>query len=160
MRVNEPQLLHLAAKAKHSCSKSGYVFKKAGKRTSADSPGIKWHRRWCVISHNLMFYFECKETIKPQGMIVLEDVSCDHYPYQDKTLVRVQLLSFYCTFLMFDAFWQYDLFWTIRGLLVYVSVTGLTLDSLECGLYFSGNKLDSIDCNRTWLLSLSVYFSQ
>uniref|UniRef100_A0A4W4F4M1 Sesquipedalian n=1 Tax=Electrophorus electricus TaxID=8005 RepID=A0A4W4F4M1_ELEEL len=64
MKLNERSVAYYA-----TCSsppdKTGFLLKK-GDRNPA------YHRRWCVLKGNLLFYFEERESREPLGVIVLE----------------------------------------------------------------------------------------
>lgn len=70
LRLDEQQLLELAAKARvHGC-KRGYLFK-------ADSSKLKrLSNRWCCVFSNTLFYFESESVPKPLGVVFLEGTSC------------------------------------------------------------------------------------
>ena len=70
LRLDEQQLLEMAAKARvHGC-KRGYLLK-------GDSAKLKkLNNRWCAVYHNAMFYFESESVPKPLGVVFLEGTSC------------------------------------------------------------------------------------
>ena len=88
MKINESHLLHLSLQAKQSGRKFGYLSKKSGKRnTLPDHTTVRWQIRWCAIYCNIFFYFENEHSVKPQGIIFLEDFYCEETDSFDKNLV-------------------------------------------------------------------------
>ena len=70
IRLDEQQLLDLAAKARLHCSKKAYLHK------SADPKLKKLTQRWCCLYQNLLFYFESESVPKPLGVVLLEGSVC------------------------------------------------------------------------------------
>ncbi|KAL2091826.1 hypothetical protein ACEWY4_011624 [Coilia grayii] len=64
MKLNERSVAHYAT-CDSPPDKTGFLFKK-GERNTA------YHRRWCVLKGNMLFYFEERESKEPIGVIVLE----------------------------------------------------------------------------------------
>ena len=70
IRINESQVLHLAAKARIENTLSGYLHKR-----SADTG--KWQQRWFCIYHNLLFYYENDACPRLSGIALLEGCYCE-----------------------------------------------------------------------------------
>ncbi|XP_064620078.1 ras-specific guanine nucleotide-releasing factor 2-like isoform X2 [Lineus longissimus] len=70
IRLNENQLLHLAAKARQENTLNGYLYKK-----STDTG--KWQLRWFALYQNCLFYYENESTPKPSGVALLEGCYCE-----------------------------------------------------------------------------------
>ncbi|KAK3096923.1 hypothetical protein FSP39_004801 [Pinctada imbricata] len=70
VRINENQLLYLAAKCRRENTIAGYLHKK-----STDSG--KWQLRYFVLYQNLLFYFESEAAQRPSGVALLEGSYCD-----------------------------------------------------------------------------------
>ncbi|XP_077868755.1 ras-specific guanine nucleotide-releasing factor 1-like [Saccoglossus kowalevskii] len=70
VRLNETQLLSLAAKARTDYILAGYLYKK-----SADTG--KWQQRYFALYQNLLFYYENDTSTKPSGVAMLEGCYCD-----------------------------------------------------------------------------------
>lgn len=70
LRLDEQQLLEMAAKARvHGC-KRGYLLK-------GDSAKLKrLNNRWCSVYNNTLFYFESESVPKPLGVVFLEGTNC------------------------------------------------------------------------------------
>lgn len=64
MKLNERSVAHYAT-CNSPPDKTGFLFKK-GERNTA------YHRRWCILKGNMLFYFEERESREPIGVIVLE----------------------------------------------------------------------------------------
>ncbi|XP_053276928.1 sesquipedalian-1 [Pleuronectes platessa] len=64
MKLNERSVAHYAT-CDSPPDKTGFLFKK-GERNTA------YHRRWCVLKGNMLFYFEERDGREPIGVIVLE----------------------------------------------------------------------------------------
>ncbi|XP_063050451.1 sesquipedalian-1 [Engraulis encrasicolus] len=64
MKLNERSVAHYAT-CDTPPDKTGFLLKK-GERNTA------YHRRWCVLKGNMLFYFEERESKEPIGVIVLE----------------------------------------------------------------------------------------
>lgn len=69
LRLDEQQLLELAARARVHGSRRGYLHK-------ADSKLKKLHLRWCCVYQNFLFYFESESCTKPLGVVFLEGTIC------------------------------------------------------------------------------------
>ncbi|XP_060926811.1 sesquipedalian-1 [Limanda limanda] len=64
MKLNERSVAHYAT-CDSPPDKTGFLFKK-GERNTA------YHRRWCILKGNMLFYFEERDSREPIGVIVLE----------------------------------------------------------------------------------------
>ncbi|CAL1615582.1 unnamed protein product [Knipowitschia caucasica] len=64
MKLNERSVAHYAT-CDSPPDKTGFLFKK-GERNTA------YHRRWCVLKGNMLFYFDDRDSREPIGVIVLE----------------------------------------------------------------------------------------
>ena len=96
VRFNELQFYHLAAVAKSRPIKCGYLYKKSGKKTTSEIPGIRWQKRWCALYYNLLFYYEFDTSDKPQGFVLLEGAECLKVCSYDRNLVRSVCIIFKC----------------------------------------------------------------
>ncbi|KAK2169255.1 hypothetical protein NP493_1191g01016 [Ridgeia piscesae] len=70
IRINESQLLYLAAKARQQKSLGGYLYKKS-------SDGSKWQLRWFKLYQNMLFYYENEHSPRPSGVALLEGCYCE-----------------------------------------------------------------------------------
>ncbi|KAI0219030.1 Ras-specific guanine nucleotide-releasing factor 1, partial [Lamellibrachia satsuma] len=70
IRINESQLLYLAAKARQQKSLRGYLYKKS-------SDGSKWQLRWFKLYQNMLFYYENEHSPRPSGVALLEGCYCE-----------------------------------------------------------------------------------
>ena len=70
VRLNDSQVLYLAAKAKQENTISGFLFKKS-------SDLGKWQLRYFVLYQNLLMYFESDSSSRPSGVALLEGSYCD-----------------------------------------------------------------------------------
>ncbi|KAL7839124.1 hypothetical protein SRHO_G00257820 [Serrasalmus rhombeus] len=64
MKLNERSVAHYAT-CNSPPDKTGFLWKK-GERNPT------YHRRWCVLKGNMLFYFEERDSREPVGVIVLE----------------------------------------------------------------------------------------
>lgn len=78
LRINETQVLHLAARARVENTLSGFLQKrKRGGDATPTVGGPRWKTRWFVLYKNLLFYFENDTNPKPFGVGLLEGCHCD-----------------------------------------------------------------------------------
>ena len=71
IRVDDAQLFELGSRAKKNPTKAGTLCK-------VDIKSKKGSEKWCVLQHNLLFYYESEASTKPAGVIFLEGCLC--YP--------------------------------------------------------------------------------
>uniref|UniRef100_A0A3B1ISP0 Si:ch211-193c2.2 n=1 Tax=Astyanax mexicanus TaxID=7994 RepID=A0A3B1ISP0_ASTMX len=64
MKLNERSVAHYAT-CNSPPDKTGFLWKKGERNPS-------YHRRWCVLKGNMLFYFEERESREPVGVIVME----------------------------------------------------------------------------------------
>ena len=79
MKVDESQLVCLSEKARVNEGIKGTLLLKSGE------PRIhRWHRRYCCVYRNMLFYFESEGSAKPSGVIFLEHCTCLVVPTADE----------------------------------------------------------------------------
>lgn len=80
MKVDDSQLLSLSERARTEGVRSGTLLKRSGDPRFSN----RWHRRFCCVYRNLLFYYESDQSLKPNGVIFLEHCTCLMVPTQDR----------------------------------------------------------------------------
>ncbi len=70
IRMDDNQLIAVSQKARRNPTKEGYLCR------IDTAKGKRGTEKWCVVYCNMLFYFDSMTSLKPAGVIFLEERLC------------------------------------------------------------------------------------